>query len=182
MLSNITQRAGLSTVGITLISVRLHSASGSVDLDSSQLNHKISQESIWIWYNKCISITIRYRPNYLMWLLYKNPAYFEYFLNRTGKFKGWWKQYTPLKRRCTSTRLHGAISQKALSFINATAVRTWNLTCLRYLISWLESLVGSDTLSRWILRWFLKEDYGYHMYFQSLTRLQLVIIYACGWM
>jgi hypothetical protein len=35
-----------------------------------------------------------------------------------------WMQYSPLKRRCTSMRLHGAISQKSLVFI-LTAVRTW---------------------------------------------------------
>jgi hypothetical protein len=33
-----------------------------------------------------------------------------------------WRQYTPLKRRFTSTELHGAISQKAVLFIY-TAVR-----------------------------------------------------------
>jgi hypothetical protein len=29
----------------------------------------------------------------------------------------WWMQYEPLKRRSTSTRLHGAISQKAVIFL-----------------------------------------------------------------
>jgi hypothetical protein len=38
-----------------------------------------------------------------------------------------WRQYAPLKRRSTSTWLHGATSQKTLNFILA-AVRTWNLT------------------------------------------------------
>jgi hypothetical protein len=33
---------------------------------------------------------------------------------------------TPLKRRSTSTRLHGATSQKTQNFILVT-VRTWNL-------------------------------------------------------
>jgi hypothetical protein len=39
---------------------------------------------------------------------------------------GWWRQYAPLKRQ-SSTRLHSAISQKAVIFIS-TAVSTWNLT------------------------------------------------------
>jgi hypothetical protein len=38
----------------------------------------------------------------------------------------WWKQYTPLKRRSTSTKLHGAVSQKATFIL--TAERTINLT------------------------------------------------------
>jgi hypothetical protein len=38
----------------------------------------------------------------------------------------WWRQYASLKRRCTPTRLHGAVSQKVLIFIPA-AVRTGNL-------------------------------------------------------
>jgi hypothetical protein len=38
----------------------------------------------------------------------------------------WWQQ-TPLKRRQTSTRLHGATTHKTAIFIFA-AVRTWNLT------------------------------------------------------
>jgi hypothetical protein len=38
-----------------------------------------------------------------------------------------WRQYAPLKRRSTPTRLHGTTSQKDLIFI-LTAVRTWNLT------------------------------------------------------
>jgi hypothetical protein len=40
---------------------------------------------------------------------------------------GWWRQYTPLKRRSASTWLHGPASQKTLNFI-LTGVRTWNLT------------------------------------------------------
>jgi len=39
----------------------------------------------------------------------------------------WWRQYAPLKRRSTSMRLHGAESQKDVTFILA-AVRIWNLT------------------------------------------------------
>jgi hypothetical protein len=39
----------------------------------------------------------------------------------------WWRQYEPLKRRSTSTRLRGVISEKAVIFIFA-AVNTWNLT------------------------------------------------------
>jgi hypothetical protein len=39
----------------------------------------------------------------------------------------WWRQYAPLKRRSTSTRVHGAISQRVVIFIVA-AVRTCNLT------------------------------------------------------
>jgi hypothetical protein len=39
----------------------------------------------------------------------------------------WWRQYAPLKRRSTSTWLHGSSSQKTFNFILA-AVRTWNLT------------------------------------------------------
>jgi hypothetical protein len=40
----------------------------------------------------------------------------------------WWRRhYVPLKRRSNSTRLHGAISQKGVTFI-LSAVRTWNLT------------------------------------------------------
>jgi hypothetical protein len=38
-----------------------------------------------------------------------------------------WRQFAPLKRRPTPTRLHGAISHKELIFILA-AVKTWNLT------------------------------------------------------
>jgi hypothetical protein len=41
----------------------------------------------------------------------------------------WWSQQAPLKRRLTSTRLHGATSQKTVILILA-AVRTWNLTKL----------------------------------------------------
>jgi hypothetical protein len=37
------------------------------------------------------------------------------------------RQYAPLKRRSTSTWLHGATSQKTLNFI-LTTVRAWNLT------------------------------------------------------
>jgi hypothetical protein len=39
----------------------------------------------------------------------------------------WWRQYAPLRRRFTSTRLHGTISQKTVIFMLAV-VRTWNLT------------------------------------------------------
>jgi hypothetical protein len=45
----------------------------------------------------------------------------------------WWRQDAPVKRRSTSTWLHGATSQKTLNSTLA-AVRTWNLTkqlCLR---------------------------------------------------
>jgi hypothetical protein len=39
----------------------------------------------------------------------------------------WWRQYAPLKRRSTSTRLHGAIFQKTIIFMLAT-MKTWNIT------------------------------------------------------
>jgi hypothetical protein len=38
----------------------------------------------------------------------------------------WWRQWAPLKRRSTRTRLNDVISHKALIFILA-AVRTWNI-------------------------------------------------------
>jgi hypothetical protein len=38
----------------------------------------------------------------------------------------WWRQYKPLKRRSTPTRLHDTTSQKTLIFI-LDAMRTWNL-------------------------------------------------------
>jgi hypothetical protein len=41
----------------------------------------------------------------------------------------WWRQCASLKRRYTSTRLHGAVSQKGVVFI-ATALSTWSLTNL----------------------------------------------------
>jgi hypothetical protein len=37
----------------------------------------------------------------------------------------WWRQYALLKLRCTPTRLHGAIFQKAFIFI-LTAMRAWS--------------------------------------------------------
>jgi hypothetical protein len=49
-------------------------------------------------------------------------------LDTTDSLPWWWRQYTPLKRRSTSTRLHDAIYQKAVTFILA-AVRTSNLAC-----------------------------------------------------
>jgi hypothetical protein len=45
----------------------------------------------------------------------------------------WWRQQAPLKRRWTSTRLHGATTQKTAIFILAV-VRTWNLTQFNHLI------------------------------------------------
>jgi hypothetical protein len=42
----------------------------------------------------------------------------------------WWRQYAPLKRLSTPTRLHGVTSQKSLIFIPA-AVRNWNLFWFR---------------------------------------------------
>jgi hypothetical protein len=60
--------------------------------------------------------------------------------NNTAKFQNfcfhsrWWRQYAPLKRRSTSTWLHGATSHKTLNFILA-AVRTWNLTVCSF--SWI---------------------------------------------
>jgi hypothetical protein len=51
-----------------------------------------------------------------------------YCLHHQGEDRSslwWWTQYIPLKRRCTSTRLHGTVSQKAVMFMLA-AVRTWN--------------------------------------------------------
>jgi hypothetical protein len=50
-----------------------------------------------------------------------------YCLYLQGSLPWLWGQYAPLNRRSTSTRLYGAIPQKALIFILAT-VRTWNLT------------------------------------------------------
>jgi hypothetical protein len=44
----------------------------------------------------------------------------------SGRSLWWWRQYEPLKRRSTSTWLHGSTYQKTLNFILA-AVRTWNL-------------------------------------------------------
>jgi hypothetical protein len=46
----------------------------------------------------------------------------------------WRRQNAPVIRRCTSTRLHDAISQKAVIFI-LTAVRSWNLTFLKLFVS-----------------------------------------------
>jgi hypothetical protein len=40
----------------------------------------------------------------------------------------WWLQFATLKRPSNQTRLHGAISLKALIFMSAV-VRTWSLTC-----------------------------------------------------
>jgi hypothetical protein len=45
----------------------------------------------------------------------------------------WWRQYTLLKHWSTWTSLHGAISQKAVTFI-PTAMRSWNLTLQGYFI------------------------------------------------
>jgi hypothetical protein len=60
----------------------------------------------------------------------------------------WWRQYALLKRRPTTTRLHGTISHKAIFFIIA-AVRIWNLTsCYRYYYPSLMSVLQMFLLSR----------------------------------
>jgi hypothetical protein len=60
----------------------------------------------------------------------------------------WWRQYALLKRRPTTTRLHGTISHKAIFFIIA-AVRIWNLTsCYRYYYRSLMSVLQMFLLSR----------------------------------
>jgi hypothetical protein len=45
----------------------------------------------------------------------------------TNQLPWWCRQYAPLKRRPTSTWLHGATSQNTLNFI-LVAVKTWNLS------------------------------------------------------
>jgi hypothetical protein len=47
----------------------------------------------------------------------------------------WWRQYAPLKRRSTPTRLNGGTFQKALIFRFILAVSTWDLTTLKCIFS-----------------------------------------------
>jgi hypothetical protein len=60
----------------------------------------------------------------------------------------WWRLYAPVKSRAASTRLHGAISEKVVSFILAS-VRTWNIT--DYQLVRLSFTVVFFNLSRQIL-------------------------------
>jgi hypothetical protein len=74
----------------------------------------------------------------------------------------------PLKRRFTSTRLHGAMSQKAVIFILA-AVRTWNLTQLLILkFIWLRgaTTVCSALLSyaKWTLSFAVIARFGVRLH------------------
>jgi hypothetical protein len=65
-----------------------------------------------------------------VWSCYRDGAFFWDVAPCRSRltFQGWWwKHYVPLKRRRTSTRLHGTISQKGVIFI-LYAVRTWILT------------------------------------------------------
>jgi hypothetical protein len=45
----------------------------------------------------------------------------------------WWRQHVPLKHRSTNI-LHGSTSQKTILNFILSAVRTWNLTCIVWLI------------------------------------------------
>jgi hypothetical protein len=57
-----------------------------------------------------------------------NPDMSQYILLGCSALQSrwWWRQYAPLKRRSTSTWLHGATHQKTLNLILA-AVTAWNL-------------------------------------------------------
>jgi hypothetical protein len=58
------------------------------------------------------------------------PAIFS----RNAHSSTWrWRQCATLKRRSTSMWLHGSTSQKTLNF-TLTAVRTWNLTCKKFVV------------------------------------------------
>jgi hypothetical protein len=64
----------------------------------------------------------------------------------------WWWQYAPLKRRSTSTWLHGATSYKTLNF-TLSAVRTWHLTnsvMLKICAAWWLKPETSRRLDLWV--------------------------------
>jgi hypothetical protein len=50
----------------------------------------------------------------------------------------WWRQYTPLKRLCTSSRLHCAISKKAFIFSRSPWSHCWKNTIAQ---QWEETLL-----------------------------------------
>jgi hypothetical protein len=67
----------------------------------------------------------------------------------------WWRQYTPLKCRCTSTRLHGVMSEKAVIFMTCqiqSRVISWDVNkAMRWaakqpwLVSHKDKDVGTET-------------------------------------
>jgi hypothetical protein len=58
---------------------------------------------------------------------------------------GLWSQYSPLKRRSTPPRLHGATSQKTPNF---SFIETANGECLLATLSELVSSIGRKVTSR----------------------------------
>jgi hypothetical protein len=66
--------------------------------------------------------------NVLTWDLRKtNGRCYFYYQGDNASPLGWWRQQAPLKNRQTSTRLHGATTQKTVLYMLA-ALRTWNLS------------------------------------------------------
>jgi hypothetical protein len=51
--------------------------------------------------------------------------------HRSFKSLWWWRQYAPLKRRSISTRLHGAMSQKAVIYVLSNFIE-WAISAYKF--------------------------------------------------
>jgi hypothetical protein len=91
-----------------------------------------------LWVRRAFSAIIYWRKYILLYLI--NPHTVLLVVRQ------WWRQLARMKRRSNSTRLHGAISHKAVIFILAT-VRTLNLTNISVSCGWRRLLFHIETVT-----------------------------------